>query len=204
MSKKEKLKAFYRQNILEAAQKLFAAKGFANTTMDDIAREAELSKTTIYGCFNKKEEIYNGILLENMKRLKLMMEDAVKDKPFVEAYMNICYAHVEFQEKYPLFFESMLSISAEGEGPKSAAWQEISAINAELNQMIEAFLNKGIEEKVVKPDIDPLVTGFALWAGICGLILMAAHKTEHINCLNNSKKNFLEYGFKTYLNAILL
>lgn len=204
MSKKEKLKDFYRSVILEAAQSLFAAKGFVHTTMDDIVEKSELSKTTIYACFNSKEEIYSSILLQNMKLLTSTLESAVQNKPFKEAYMAICFTHVEFQEQQPLFLESLLNFSSEPEAEANPIQQEIARANVVLNEFIAGFLHQGIADKIIKPDIDVMAAGFTIWAGICGLIMMASHKATTIDCLGISKKEFLEYGFNTYLEAILL
>lgn len=63
MSKKQALTEFHRGSILAAAERLFAEKGTEKTTMDDIAREAEYSKATLYVYFQSKEEIINAILL---------------------------------------------------------------------------------------------------------------------------------------------
>ena len=62
LEKKEKLAQFHRQNIMETAENLFAEKRIAQTTMDDIAKNADYSKSTIYVYFKSKEEIiYNEI-----------------------------------------------------------------------------------------------------------------------------------------------
>ena len=59
---KEHLVRFHQQNILAAAEKLFSEKGVCQTTMDDISRAAEYSKSTIYVYFHSKDEIYNYII----------------------------------------------------------------------------------------------------------------------------------------------
>ena len=49
--KENRLVRFNRQNILEAAERLFAEKGVRQTTMDDIAKAADYSKSTVYVYF---------------------------------------------------------------------------------------------------------------------------------------------------------
>jgi AcrR family transcriptional regulator len=50
-----------RARILEAAMKLVLAYGFSRTTMDDIARAAEMSRPALYLLFRNKTEIYRAI-----------------------------------------------------------------------------------------------------------------------------------------------
>ena len=51
MTKRERLAAFNKGNILSAAQALFTQKGVAQTTVDDIAKAADCSKSTLYVYF---------------------------------------------------------------------------------------------------------------------------------------------------------
>ena len=77
MSKKQALTEFHRGSILAVAERLFAEKGTERTTMDDIAREAEYSKATLYVYFQSKEEIINAILLSGMLLLKKKIQEAI-------------------------------------------------------------------------------------------------------------------------------
>lgn len=51
-----------RVNILEAAQRLFLERGFAKTTIEAIAQEANVSKQTVYAVFRSKNGIVAGLL----------------------------------------------------------------------------------------------------------------------------------------------
>ncbi len=46
-----------RQAIIQAAEKVIARSGYAGLTMDDVAREAELSKATVYNYFRSKGDL---------------------------------------------------------------------------------------------------------------------------------------------------
>ncbi|HUA35286.1 MAG TPA: TetR/AcrR family transcriptional regulator [Candidatus Binataceae bacterium] len=50
-----------RAAILDAAQKLFSRYGYRRTSIDDIAREAEIAKGTVYLSFKSKEEIFRAL-----------------------------------------------------------------------------------------------------------------------------------------------
>jgi AcrR family transcriptional regulator len=47
-----------RQAIMDAAIKLFSEKGFEKTSVDELAKEAGVGKSTIYGYFHTKNEIF--------------------------------------------------------------------------------------------------------------------------------------------------
>ncbi|RLE13155.1 TetR/AcrR family transcriptional regulator [Candidatus Aerophobetes bacterium] len=48
--------------ILNVAQKLFAQYGFKKTTLDEIARSAHITKSSIYYYFDSKEDIFRAVL----------------------------------------------------------------------------------------------------------------------------------------------
>src|SRR6476646_6272806 len=50
------------QEILEAALKVFAEKGFAAARMDEVARRAGVTKGTIYLYFPSKEELFKSLV----------------------------------------------------------------------------------------------------------------------------------------------
>ena len=61
--RKSREKDLRRQQIQEAAKELFLLKGFNSTTMEDIAKKAELSPATIYLYFKNKDELYVSLNL---------------------------------------------------------------------------------------------------------------------------------------------
>src|ERR1043165_6973772 len=52
--------------ILEASRKLFARRGFSETSMGDIARAAQVARATVYNNFDDKQDILAGIIRDYM------------------------------------------------------------------------------------------------------------------------------------------
>ena len=55
---REQKKSQTRKAIIDAAVHLFAEKGYEQTSMEELAREAGIGKATIYGYFSAKNEIF--------------------------------------------------------------------------------------------------------------------------------------------------
>ena len=69
--------------ILEAAERIFAKKGYRQATVDDIAHEVQFSKATIYRYFMSKSAIFSEIIMssflearENFLRIRRRQESA--------------------------------------------------------------------------------------------------------------------------------
>jgi AcrR family transcriptional regulator len=54
---RERKKARTRQAIADAAARLFAARGYEQVAVSDVAREAEVSEQTVYNYFQTKEQL---------------------------------------------------------------------------------------------------------------------------------------------------
>lgn len=57
-----------RARILEGAMKVFLAYGFSRTTMDDIARAADMSRPALYLVFKNKTDIYRATAMMVLSR----------------------------------------------------------------------------------------------------------------------------------------
>jgi len=65
LSREEK-KAQTRQKLLDAAATVFAHKGFAGASLDDVADEAGLTKGAVYSNFASKEELISALLEQRL------------------------------------------------------------------------------------------------------------------------------------------
>ncbi len=65
-------------NILEAAQKLFVNKNYADVTMAEIADAARVTKGALYHHFDSKEALYAAMMLVDLEAKKQLMHAAVE------------------------------------------------------------------------------------------------------------------------------
>lgn len=174
--KKEALIKFNRDNILDAAKRLFEQQGINETTMNDIAKEADYSKATIYAYFKSKDEIYNNIVCEYMKLLKDNLQETIQNNlGFEQCYFAICSSLVEFAEKYSFYFNSLIwEINADMQLMKEdVALYDIYNIGEEINEIILNLLKIGIEKKILREDIELMPTVFFMWSSLSGIIQLS-------------------------------
>lgn len=92
----EKNKAVQRkQAILQAAARLIAHYGFDKTTMEEIAREAGVSKGALYLVWSGKDELFAALITHEMKRLLLDFQRRVESDPQGGLIANL-YRHALF------------------------------------------------------------------------------------------------------------
>ena len=204
MSPKQRTTEFNRTNILEAAKHLFITKGLTQTTMDDIAKEADYSKSTIYVYFKSKDEIYNYLILKHFEILKFGISNALKDNPdFADGFFAICNTLVSFQDEHPLFFESILGEIKISDDEKDDVLLQICRVGEEINELIMDFLRVNVKRKQINLEMSEFQIILTLWASIGAIILMADKKARYIEQAGITKDQFRKDAFTFLLNSII-
>ncbi len=121
--RKERLKEIHTICVLEAAEKLFEKKGFDAVSMDEVAFNTGISKSTVYVYFKSKQIIWDSIVC---KYMELLLEDAKKaadgDGSFEDRYYKLCFDIAEKFEAHPLFCKGTLGkISVDMSGKTSTS-----------------------------------------------------------------------------------
>ena len=87
-------------NIAKICAELFSNKGFAETSMDDIASAAKLSKGGLYHYFSSKTELRNFVLDNFMDVVLTGLHDELKDVDNgLEKVRRLIFHHVELYPK---------------------------------------------------------------------------------------------------------
>ncbi len=118
MTRIERERLIRKQEIIDASVKLFAGKGFNNTTLDDIAASSEFGKGTIYNYFSSKEEIYSEIVEDVSKNLKQIINQADKAaesasdfvKTYTSSLFNYCLSN---KEAFKLFVREIVPFTTD-------------------------------------------------------------------------------------------
>jgi AcrR family transcriptional regulator len=183
-----------RNDIVDAAEKVFFSQGMENTTMDDVAEEAELSKGTLYIYFKSKEDLYLAITKRGLDILTKMFEkSSTKNALGIEKIYAIGQAYSDFSKKYTDYFQAMAYFDLRVKEISSESPNAIASIEqgkVVLSICAEA-IQYGIEDSTIRSDIDPKKAAIVLWGQTNGILQLMLNKGKHM------KKMLMEFGFKT-------
>ncbi|MBN2169298.1 MAG: TetR family transcriptional regulator [Actinobacteria bacterium] len=164
LGKEEQLATFSDEErrtleILAAAYGVFTSKGYHNATVDDIAREAGVSKGTCYQYFASKEEIFTEVLRITVDRLIKDASDAAAEQkdPLARLGMKGMAFVSNFKEVQSMLYGMYSEILGGNEQLKHDGELMLEKVAAFLSEDIR----KGIETKNIRP-LDPMVVSYAL------------------------------------------
>ncbi|MCX8071473.1 MAG: TetR/AcrR family transcriptional regulator [Candidatus Binatia bacterium] len=132
--------AVYRQHILEAAEQVFAERGFSAASMQEIGRRAALSMGTIYSVFRSKEEVLQALLeARGGEILELVRRAAAREGSATTAFFELLRDYVLYFSERPHFLRMHLRLGAawmhspeNGTGKRAAVWAEIQRLQASI------------------------------------------------------------------------
>lgn len=106
---REQKKLETKRAIQTAAVKLFAENGFEQTSIEDIAKEASIGKTTIYGYFSTKNDIFISYCDEELDyAFKQLQSDDGAEKPLIDLLVDFFMIKFTFVTKNREFGRQML------------------------------------------------------------------------------------------------
>lgn len=204
--RKEREKLQRRNDILDAAEKVFFSREFRQATVDDVAAEAELSKATLYTYFESKEDMYLAVHMRGMNRLREMFEEvAAGEERGIDRIRAIGGAYYEFSRRYPDYSRAMIHFEkkacALGEDDELASQMHESGRS--LLGLVEEAIRAGINDGSVRPDLDPATTALLLWAQSDGVINLIHGAGKHLKeCHNVEADELMQKSFEFLRSAL--
>lgn len=207
--RKEKEREIRRIDIIDAAEKVFFAKGYNNATMDDVAKEAEFSKRTVYVYFRSKEQLYFEIMLRGYKILNGIFEKTILEshtKTGIEKIKLLGKTLVDFSNIYPEYFTALMDYEngdMDFDNNDDSTIKECYIEGEKLFNFLKNALNEGIKEGIILEGIDVINTALVLWSSMVGVLTTSRKKEKYLKHYHNrTSAELVDEAFKLLLRSI--
>jgi AcrR family transcriptional regulator len=144
---KQELSEFRKDQILQAATVVFARLGFHKARMDDIVKEAGLSKGAVYWYFKSKDEIITTILNRFMDReLENFQQISRGEGPIPIRLMmmvkSLAKEIEEISDLMPIIYE-FYAVAAREEAIRKTIHNYFRSFSTLLEEVIEVGIERG-------------------------------------------------------------
>ena len=187
-----------KQKIIYESMKLFSLKGFLNTSINDIMREAKTSKGGLYNHFKSKDEIFTAVLSEARKvwrdrslaGLDQIEEPVEKVKKLLENYRD---RYLKDTETFPggCIFVT-LSVELDDQNPLFS--RELNEGFVRLKGMIRRLLDQGKESGKLRAEVNTEAVTEMIFSGMLGasVIYGTAKSSAGLDRCINSLIDYVE------------
>jgi AcrR family transcriptional regulator len=194
-----------KQQIMVAAKRVFTDKGFGKATMEDIAKEAELSPGTLYLYFKNKDELYASLSLRILQYLTIRLEH-VNAEPYSDASQRLNAlkdAMFDVYEFDPLILINMFHMQS-SETIKNLSpdlLEQIETLSRNSMQVIADIFEDGIRKNQFV-DRHPSEVADILWSLFSGIVLWETSK-KIINGNQDVLKETFDTAFEIFSRGIM-
>jgi AcrR family transcriptional regulator len=166
-----------REQILDAARRTFAEKGYQGTTIRHIEQACDLTRGSIYYHFRDKQEIYVSALTVGMRLLRDQFERVARDREADprELLTRLLDTYCEFYRAHPDFFRVAQHFFfgwEERSDLDEALVREITGLASECLEIVVEVIAGGIERQVFVSR-DAFFEGVLLWGMVTNVVQMS-------------------------------
>jgi len=138
-----------KSKIVQAAQVVFAKKGYHDATMDDVAKELGVSKGALYSYFTSKEDLLKEISLQGHQTLRNILS-ATSECNSLEAAITQVYTTITEKYKGNLHthFE-VISLASHDAKIRRIVFEEYQ----KDIEAVEAFVEEKKKKGVIRTDL---------------------------------------------------
>jgi AcrR family transcriptional regulator len=199
-----------QQPILEAAERLFSARGFKGTSVRDIAQEAGVNLAMISYYFGSKEGLLEALFIKRMSEGRVVLQGLLDDgtleplakvETLIDGYVDRVLDNGAFQRIY-----LWMQLAEE----TNNVTQMLSEQKKQNRRLMRALIHEGQDKKVFTTDvdIDMLITTLfgTIYQAVSGLQHMRAllqeegkSAEEYESTLRKNLKTHLKKLFKAIL-----
>lgn len=196
-----------RAEILDAAQALYAEKGWDALTVDQVARSARLSRALVYVYFRDKEELLFAIGERAMHLLReRFVEAAASQERGLDQIEAIGRAYMSYAYEFPHYFDFCSRFQSHSVACDAGSNEEACAgAGDEVLGTVVGAIARGIQDGSVRPDVgEPIMLALTLWAFTHGLIQVAMAKGNDLARFGVAIPAFSDYALgliRTYAQS---
>ena len=202
-SRRDREKKVRESEIIQAAELIFRQKGYEDTSMDDIAREAQFTKRTLYQYFESKENLLFAVLQKGMSRFQDYLAGAIdRNVTGYEMLQSTMQASYKFYQDYPEFFVLMNQVSIARQQVTDAGEnrQAYFTTNDAMFDSMALVIKAGQTDGSIAADLDPTRTSMSM------LFLMTAFFNQLAVTGNSFSRHFNmdPQDFSTYTMDLIM
>jgi TetR/AcrR family transcriptional regulator len=192
-----------KTGITDAAERLFFSRGYEDVSMDDIAREVELNKATLYLYFENKETLFATIVLRGVRILEeKYREYRKKQAPGMVKVALMGQAYYQFATEYPDYLRVIHFFGSERFSKENPYTAEIGKGYGTCRKILQDAIQEGIDDKTIRADLDPFLTSMYLMISFMGILSMENKWKLVIEAEGFSYRHFTSEFFRFITPAI--
>lgn len=173
-----------RKLLIDTAEKVFFERGYEVTTMEQIAREAEFSKRTLYLYFRDKEELILAIAARGLEILEDLLNQSNKGDHGWDWISQILRTYTHFAMSYPDYYRATMVFESNsffyGQAPEAMGpyGQKCWQINKRCTELCHTAIAQGLDDGSIHASLTPEQLTLLVWSQLTGVLQIVQSRSS--------------------------
>jgi AcrR family transcriptional regulator len=193
-----------KTEIIDAAERLFFSRGYEGVSMEEIAREVELNKATLYLYVENKEALFATIVLRGVAILQEKFAACMdQEVPGLVKVALMGQAYYRFAQEYPEYLRIIHFYGSERFSQENPCTAEIGKGYGACRLILRDAIREGIDDGTLRADIDPFLTSMYLMIAFMGILSLEEKWKRVIREEGFSEEQYTRDFFRFIIPAIV-
>lgn len=189
---------------MKSAQQLILTKGFGNTTIDEIADGADVSKGAVYLHYRTKDDIYFSIVAKALETMRDMFAGAAEgQRSGLDKFRAIGYSFYEFTTKFPEYSNILYDASSPKPCDSLASGKNCQSLNDQIGNLMIDSIRTGMQDGSIRSDVDPTTAAIIISSSLQGLLKALITENEKVRSMGLEEGQLVDTAIDLYGRSLM-
>jgi AcrR family transcriptional regulator len=160
-----------REKILETATRLFSTQGFANTSLSQVAKEAQVSKALIFWHFENKETLFRTALQRTLEPYFINVAGDLEGLTEVDQIKRLIDEYYAFVSRNMYSVKFLMSLILREETHPDDVVGHMNELHRVYRNLLADILDSGRQKGVFRPTVNPRLDASLILTALHGLLV---------------------------------
>jgi AcrR family transcriptional regulator len=167
-----------REKILETATRLFSLQGYTNTSLSQVAKEAQVSKALIFWHFESKEKLFRTALQRTLEPYVVNVLDDLEGLAEVDQIKRLIDEYYAFVSRNVYSVKFFLSLMLREEKHPDDVVGHMNELQRVYRNLLADIIDSGRQKGLFRPGVTPELDAGLIMTALHGLVVQGFMWTD--------------------------
>ena len=167
-----------REKILETATRLFSLQGFTNTSLSQVAKEAQVSKALIFWHFENKEKLFRTALQRTLEPYFINVVDDLEGLSEIDQIKRLIDQYYTFVSENLYSVKFLVSLILRDEQHPDDLIGHMNELHRVYHNLLADIIDSGRQKGIFRASVNPSLDAGIIMTALHGILLQGFRGNE--------------------------
>jgi AcrR family transcriptional regulator len=167
-----------REKILETAMRLFSGQGYGNTSLSQVAKEAQVSKALIFWHFENKEKLFRSAIQRTLEPYVVNVLDDLEGLSELDQIKRLIDEYYKFVSENLYSVKFVLSLILREEKHPDDVVGHMNELQRVYHNLLADIIDSGRQKGVFRATLNPPLDAGLIISALYGILVQGFMHTD--------------------------